>query len=249
MRSRKLGMRAGLDMTPSALVGLLSVVLLGGPLAAPPDDLCAYLSNDDWRTDLELGLRFFADYIAGDVYFIHDIDLNTLFECRFAEDGRAVPWEVKARSWNPAATQTEYEAAGWALSERRVITEEDVACSRMALRRAGDTPGQVRLTVLAGMKSSALQLVDPRFGDEQFTCLNLRTAATAHPTKQGLYSVANSSLDTWPYEPGRIVAGGVPFDLLDPGANDGRGIIVLHGGREPNHVARKWPKIAIVSAA
>jgi len=79
----------------------------------------------------------------------------------------------------------------------------------------------------------------PALGPETCRTLDLKAAANTDPLsapfgvpKPGKFLFTGIPL-------GRHVLGGVPFEIIDPAANQGRGFVVLHSPRAPKNI--QWP--------
>ena len=89
-------------------------------------------------------------------------------------------------------------------------------------------PGLVSLPVRPALESSACLPLD------------LRPLAVTDPFTAP-FGVPNPGKLLFTDMPvGRVTVGGVPFDIIDPAKNEGRGFIVLHSPRAPKQVA--WPQ-------
>ena len=88
-------------------------------------------------------------------------------------------------------------------------------------------PGLVGVPVKPALESSACRTLD------------LRRLAVTDPFRAP-FGVPNPGKFLFTEMPvGRVTVGGVPFDIIDPAKNEGRGLIVLHSPMAPKEIA--WP--------
>ena len=87
----------------------------------------------------------------------------------------------------------------------------------------------------------------PEATSGRFRPLDLRAAANVHPDSgRGLFTspAARDEALVFPRY-GRYAIGEVPFDVIDPAANHGRGLLILHGG-PGGALAQSYPTRAVV---
>jgi hypothetical protein len=82
----------------------------------------------------------------------------------------------------------------------------------------------------------------------RFRPLDLRHAMNVHGADgRGLFTTVLATEESFPFTSfGAHTLGGVPFDVVDPATNAGRGLLVLRGG-EGRDLATRYPTRAVVS--
>jgi hypothetical protein len=82
----------------------------------------------------------------------------------------------------------------------------------------------------------------------RFRRLDLRHAMNVHGADgRGLFTTVLATDESFPFASfGTETLGGVPFDIVDPATNDGRGLLILRGG-EGRALATRYPTRAVVS--
>jgi hypothetical protein len=138
-----------------------------------------------------------------------------------------LPWEVRLDGRSLGRIVCE-ETGGWGDEPREF---------RTALREAGD--------LAAG--DHAVELRSTRAGNNvNFDGFFLHAEGASIPAAlDGGRFPSPRAFEEIRYEPGRVEVGGVPFVLLDPDRNGGRGAVGLLGG-SPGDPCNSWPREAVI---